>query len=234
MNIMKGINMNQIKITEKKPKIPVIIIYSVLFYGIWTLWELFGRSAVSSFFTNEYLSRFIQEGIIKVLVWVLPAVCLVRYFKDDVYIGLKDMFTNQVKILKYLPVYLGFTVYLIIGAFITKGKLAVSDSFRYSDLIDVLFVGITEEMVFRGWLLNVTVSEKRKWLPIIINALMFLLIHFPIWIANGVLVDVFTSLNFLCVHVLSVIFSLTFIKSKNIWIPITLHMYWDLLMILFY
>ena len=231
MNIMKGINMNQIKITEKKPKIPVIIIYSVLFYGIWTLWELFGRSAVSSFFTNEYLSRFIQEGIIKVLVWVLPAVCLVRYFKDDVYIGLKDMFTNQVKILKYLPVYLGFTVFLIIGAFITKGKLAVSDSFRYSDLIDVLFVGITEEMVFRGWLLNVTVSEKRKWLPIIINALMFLLIHFPIWIANGVLVDAFTNLNFLCVPVLSVIFSLTFIKSKNIWIPITLHMYWDLLLV---
>ena len=231
MNIMKGINMNQIKITEKKPKIPVIIIYSVLFYGIWTLWELFGRSAVSSFFTNEYLSRFIQEGIIKVLVWFLPAVCLVRYFKDDVYIGLKDMFTNQVKILKYLPVYLGFTVFLIIGAFITKGKLAVSDSFRYSDLIDVLFVGITEEMVFRGWLLNVTVSEKRKWLPIIINALMFLLIHFPIWIANGVLVDAFTNLNFLCVPVLSVIFSLTFIKSKNIWIPITLHMYWDLLLV---
>ena len=218
----------------KKSKIPIIIIYSLVFYGVWALWELFGRSAVGSFFDNEFLSQFIQEGIIKVLVWVLPAVCLVRYFKDDVYIGLKDMFTNQVKILKYLPVYLGFTVYLIIGAFITKGKLAVSDSFLYSDLIDVLFVGITEEMVFRGWLLNVTVSEKRKWLPIIINALMFLLIHFPIWIANGVLVDVFTSLNFLCVHVLSVIFSLTFIKSKNIWIPITLHMYWDLLMILFY
>ena len=231
MNIMKGINMNQIKITEKKPKIPVIIIYSVLFYGIWTLWELFGRSAVSSFFTNEYLSRFIQEGIIKVLVWFLPAVCLVRYFKDDVYIGLKDMFTNRVKILKYLPVYLGFTVFLIIGAFITKGKLAVSDSFRYSDLIDVLFVGITEEMVFRGWLLNVTVSEKRKWLPIIINALMFLLIHFPIWIANGVFIDSFTSLNFLCVPILSVIFSWTFIKSKSIWIPITLHMYWDLLLV---
>ena len=96
------------------------------------------------------------------------------------------MFTNRVKLLKYIPVYLGFTAYLIIGAFIRKGGLAVSDSFSCSDLIDVLFVGITEEMVFRGWLLNVTVSEKRKWLPIIINAVMFLLIHFPIWIKSGV------------------------------------------------
>ena len=220
--------------TEKKQKIPVIIIYSLIFYGFWALWELFGRSAVGSVVSDEVLLPFITEGIIKVSVWVLPAVCLVRYFRDDVYIGLKDMFTNRVKLLKYIPVYLGFTAYLIIGAFIRKGGLAVSDSFSCSDLIDVLFVGITEEMVFRGWLLNITVSEKRKWLPIMINALMFLLIHFPIWIKSGVFIDSFTSLNFLSVLILSVIFSWSFIKSKNIWIPITLHMYWDLLTDLFY
>ena len=69
---------------------------------------------------------------------------------------------------------------------------------------------------------------------IIINAVMFLLIHFPIWIASGIFIDEFTSLNFLCVPALSIIFSWSFIKSKNIWIPITLHMYWDLLMDLFY
>ena len=32
--------------TEKKQKIPVIIIYFLIFYGVWALWELFGRSAV--------------------------------------------------------------------------------------------------------------------------------------------------------------------------------------------
>lgn len=220
--------------TEKKPKIPIIIIYSLLFYGIWALWELFGRSAVGSVVSDAFLLELITEGIIKATIWVLPAVCFVRYFRDEVYIGLKDMFTNRVKLLKYIPVYLGFTAYLIIPAIIAKGGLVVSDSFSCGDLIIVLFVGITEEMVFRGWLLNITVSEKRKWMPIIINAVMFLLIHFPIWIANGVFIDSFVSLNFLCVPILSVIFSWTFIRSKSIWIPITLHMYWDLLMCLFY
>lgn len=224
--------MNQI--IEKKPKIPVIIIYSLVFYGVWALWEFFGRSAVGSVVSDEFLLEIITEGIIKALIWVLPAVCLVRYFRNEVYIGLKDMFTNRVKLLNYIPVYLGFTVYLIIPAIIAKGGLVISDSFSYGDLINVLFVGITEEMVFRGWLLNVTVNEKRKWLPITINAIMFLLIHFPIWIATGVFVDSITSLNFLCVPILSVIFGWTFIKSKSIWIPITLHMYWDLLMLLFY
>lgn len=220
--------------TEKKPKIPIIIIYSLVFYGVWTLWEFFGRSAVGSVVSNEFLLKIITEGIIKAPIWVLPAVCLVRYFRNEVYIGLKDMFTNRVKLLKYIPVYLGFTAYLIIPAIITKGGLVVSDSFSYGNLIVVLFVGITEEMVFRGWLLNIAVSEKRKWLPITINAVMFLLIHFPIWIARGIFIDSFASLNFLCVPILSVIFSWSFIRSKSIWIPITLHMYWDLLMFLFY
>ena len=218
---------------EKKPKIPVIIIYSFVFYGIWALWEFFGRSAVGSVVSDEFLLKILTEGIVKVSVWVLPAFCLVRYFSDEAYIGLKDMFTNQVKLFQYFPVYLGLTLYLIIASMIFKGGIAVSDSFSYGNLIDVLFVGITEEMVFRGWLLNVTVSENRKWLPIMINAVMFLLIHFPIWIASGVFIDSFTSLNFLCVPALSIIFSWTFIKSKSIWIPITLHMYWDLLVFLF-
>ncbi len=97
-------------------------------------------------------------------------------------------------------------------------------------MIIVLFVGITEEMVFRGWLLNATVSEKKKWMPVIINSLMFLFIHFPKWIHEGCFVENFQNMGFLSIIILSIIFSWTFIKSKNIWISILLHMYWDLLM----
>lgn len=219
---------------EKESTIFIIIIYSFVFYGIWNLWECLGNGAFSSTVENEYLCQFIKEGIIKFLIWTVPAVYLAHYFKNELYCSLKDIFTNRVNILKYIPVFLGFTVYLIAGAFFTKGKLEISNSFHYSYLIDVLFVGITEEMVFRGWLLNVTVSENRKWIPIIINSVMFLLIHFPIWIISGEFIDVFVNLNFLCVPILSVIFSWTFIKSKSIWVPIALHMYWDLLTYLFY
>ncbi|MDE6761083.1 MAG: CPBP family intramembrane metalloprotease [Lachnospiraceae bacterium] len=41
-------------------------------------------------------------------------------------------------------------------------------------------------------------------------------------------------MGFLSIIILSIIFSWTFIKSKNIWISILLHMYWDLLMFMFY
>lgn len=139
------------------------------------------------------------------------------------------MFIIKVQLLKYIPIFFLFTVYLLVGAILGKGKISISETFRFSDLIIVLFVGITEEMVFRGWLLNATVREKKKWIPVIINSLMFLLIHFPSWIGEGNFVENFKNLSFLGVIILGIIFSWTFIKSKNILIPILLHMYWDLL-----
>lgn len=219
---------------NKVSKFAVLIIYAIIFYSLWTLWELFGKACISNSFENEYISQFIKSGVIKNLVWTLPAALLIHYFKNDVYIGLKDMFTNKVRILKYLPIFLIFTVYLLVGAVLQKGKISISETFSFSSVITVIFVGITEEMVFRGWLLNATISEKKKWFPIIINSIMFLLIHFPIWIHEGQFVGNFQSFGFLSVIILSIVFSWTFIKSKNIWIPIFLHMYWDLLMFIFY
>ncbi len=215
-------------------KFPMLILYVIIFYSIWTMWEFWGKPFISNAIENEYLSQLIKSGVIKNLVWTLPAILLVNYFQTDMYAGLKTMFTIKIPWIKYLPLFLLFTVYLLVGALLTKGNLAISETFRFPDLIIVLFVGITEEMVFRGWLLNAAVSEKKKWLPVIINSLLFLFIHFPIWIYEGHFVENFQNLGFLSILILSIIFSWTFIKSKNLWIPILLHMYWDLLMFLFY
>lgn len=216
-------------------KLPVLIVYVIVFYSIWTIWEFWGKPFISNAIENEYIAQFIKSGVIKNLVWTLPAILLINYFKSDIYVGLKDMFTIKRQLLKYLLILFLFTVWLLVGVILTKGKISISETFGFSDLLIVLFVGITEEMVFRGWLLNITVSEeKKKWVPVIINSLMFLFIHFPIWICEGHFIESFQNLDFLGIIILSFIFSWTFIKSKNIWIPILLHMYWDLLMFMFY
>lgn len=222
------------KRTHGIPKITVLIVYVIVFYGIWTAWELWAKELITDAVPNTYLSQFIKSGVIKNLVWTLPALLLVKRFESGVYVGAKEMFTTKVNFVKYLPIFLAFTVYLLGGAFLLKGGLAISESFGFEKLIIVLFVGITEETVFRGWLLNAALGEKKKWLPVAVNALMFLLIHFPVWIHEGKFAANFQSFGFLGVLILSVIFSVTFIKSKNIWIPVALHSYWDLLMFLFY
>lgn len=222
--------------TEKSPlpKKTALIIYLLVFYGVWTAWEFWAKGLITAAVPNAYLSQFVKSGVIKNIVWVLPAVLLVKRFESETYVGAKEMFTKKVNVLKYLPIFLIFTVYLLVGTFLQKGKIAISETFGLDKLIIVLFVGITEETVFRGWLLNATLGERKKPLSVAANAVMFLLIHFPVWIHDGVFIENFRNFGFLSVLILSVIFGVTFIKSRSIWVPVTLHMYWDLLMFLFY
>lgn len=214
-------------------KMPVLIIYVIVFYSIWTVWEFWIKTFISNTFENECISQLIKSGIIKNLVWTFPAILLVWHFKSDVYITLKEMFSTKVNWLKYLPIFIFFTIYILAGAILKNGGVEIVRDFGMDKIIIVLFVGLTEEMVFRGWLLNATIREHRKWFYIIINAVMFLAIHFPIWIYSGNFISYFTSLQFIEVMALSVIFSITFIKSRSILVPITLHMYFDLLVFMF-
>jgi membrane protease YdiL (CAAX protease family) len=218
----------------KQNKIKIMVIYLIAFFSLWALAELVIFERINIFVENEILSCFIEDAIIKMLVWTLPAAIMIHYFKDAVYITLKEMFLSKVNWFQYLPVFIFFTLYILSGAILQNGNLVVSSEFGFDDVVGLLFVGITEELVFRGWLLNLTVNEGKKWLPISINAIMFLAIHFPIWIRQGVFISSFTSLGFLCILILSIIFSCTFIKSRNILVPVVLHMYWDLLVSLLF
>ena len=74
------------------------------------------------------------------------------------------MFSSKVNWLKYLPVFIIFTIYLLGGAILQNGKLTISNNFGFENVISLLFVGLTEELVFRGWLLNLTVKENKKWM----------------------------------------------------------------------
>lgn len=211
-----------------------LIIYVLAFYCVWTAWEIWVKDFINAAVPNEYFSQLIKSGVIKSIVWVLPAVLLGMRFESEMFVGVKEMFTKRVNVLKYLPIFMIFTVYLLVGALLQKGRLAISERFGLDKLIIVLFVGITEETVFRGWFLNATLGERKKTLSVAANAVMFLLIHFPVWIHDGVFFENFRNFGFLSVLILSVIFGVTFIKSKSMWVPVTLHMYWDLLMFLFY
>lgn len=220
---------------KNKNLIKTLGIYFIIFYLAWAICTLCIMPKID-IFLNESLSAIVKSGILKNLVWTIPAVLLIKKYHDSVEIPLKDMFTNRVNWLKYLPIFLIFTIYILIGTYKINGNLQISSDFGLDDIIVVLFVGLTEELVFRGWLLNSTIKDKKDddlYIPIGINALLFLSIHFPRWIADGVFMTNFISLGFISIIVLSVLFSYVFINSRNILIPIALHMYWDLLMFMF-
>ncbi|MDR0491200.1 MAG: CPBP family intramembrane metalloprotease [Oscillospiraceae bacterium] len=206
-------------ILAKRKKL-TLIIYILCFYAAWTVFVLCIKGNINS--------QIIKEGVIKTAVWVLPAMLLTYIFRDSVQIGLKEMFVTKVKWRQYIWVYALLAAWVLLGGFFHQGGLSfVIDP---DALITVLFVGITEEMVFRGWLLNATVKDMPGWLAVLINAALFLIIHFPRWIQEGIFISTFTSFNFIGIVALSVVFSVSFLKSKNLLVPITMHMLYDLMM----
>ena len=160
---------------------------------------------------------------------------LVHHYKDDVCIGLKEMFTTKVKWLHYLPVFLIFVLYPLVNAYLTEGSLSLRSDWGAKKIIAFSFVGITEEMVFRGWLLNAMTSraKKNQWKAILLSSLLFMAIHIPTWIIHGEIAYTFLHFGFVWAILLSVIFSVTFLKSRNILIPVALHMIWDFLTSMF-
>ncbi|MDE6593736.1 MAG: CPBP family intramembrane metalloprotease [Oscillospiraceae bacterium] len=114
-----------------------------------------------------------------------------------------------------------------------NGRLAINESFGISTVIKALSVGIGEETVFRGLFLNAVLDDKKKLFTVFINSLMFLAIHFPVWIRSGTFISVFTSGGAFTVLLLSCIFSFVFIKTKSIYTAAFLHFWWDLLLYMF-
>lgn len=222
--------------TAKKSKIIwVLVIYYICLFALWGAYTIFLKPTICDALGDKtFISSVLRNGVIKNLVWVLPAALLITRYSENCMVSLRDMFTKAEKGWRgYLVIFLFFTIYLLIGAWRSTGGISIAESFCIDDVITVLFVGVTEELVFRGWLLNASVrksaSPKKQYIAIGINAILFLCIHFPIWFSKGEFVSNFMNMGFLSILVLSVVFSITFIRTKNLILPITLHMFWDLL-----
>lgn len=211
----------------------VIIGYFIVFIALWTIRELVIGPICDQIF-SEWANVFIGIGL-KVLIWLVPSIFFIRYFEQDLWLTLKEMMSNRVKWRGYILIFLGFCLYYLIASYCIFHQITINAGFKMTVLVGVvLFVGLTEEAVFRGWLLNATIKKLGSWPAILLNAVMFLSIHIPIWYYTNILSTPMKALqNAITVFVLSIIFAWTFVKSRNIFVPIILHTSWDFLYLVF-
>ena len=179
--------------TNSKPR-TILIIYTIILYSLWSLLELYLRTVIG-------IDEFTKEVYIKSALWLIPAILIHLNFSDHMFIKKEEMYLLNPKCWIFVPIMLLFTIYIIIGEYLSNGGL--------------------------------TIKDKKKYFAVFINSLMFLAIHFPVWIQSGTFISVFTSGGFITVLLLSCIFSFAFIKTKSIWISVFLHFWWDLLLFIF-
>jgi len=203
-------------------------VYLFLFFAIWSVRELYIRPVFLNPL-NPIDSELIGAAI-KLLVWTLPAILLIKHFHDDMWVGLKEMFTSKLQWSRdalFASVFIALLLGRPVLRLITYGELGFRSDFVPIRLVGlVLFVGITEEFVFRGFLLNTFLRKMKMPYAIALDAVLFILIHYPIWIYNGRGVDDLIRSSIVVLPI-SVFFAYSFIKTRNIFVPIALHMAWN-------
>ncbi|QZE13839.1 CPBP family intramembrane metalloprotease [Halosquirtibacter laminarini] len=92
-------------------------------------------------------------------------------------------------------------------------------------IIYFFVVALSEEILFRGYILRVLMDRFSKFHALIISALVFMLLH----IFNPNL----SSIAWINIFLLGISFGITYIYTNNLWLPISFHFSWNLFQTLF-
>ncbi|WML34396.1 type II CAAX endopeptidase family protein [Clostridium sp. OS1-26] len=86
-------------------------------------------------------------------------------------------------------------------------------------LIINMFVGFSEELFFRGYLLTILADRKNKLMALIVSSLIFSLMH----MGNPNI----KPLALINIFLLGLLLGFLYLKSSNIWMPVGFHIAWN-------
>lgn len=184
-----------------------IWVYFIIFYALWCIRELW---LVQYLDLIDPAPRAITSVIVKIIIWVIPVILLVKIMEKSKPFSYLQLHHNFRKGLKWTAwVSLALIFYFLINLIVLKNNIDFQIGFN-GWLNTILLVGITEEIVFRGFLLRKLMDSFRFWIANTITALLFVSIHFPIWFYKGLFEFPYILSSILTVFVLGIIFGFVY------------------------
>ncbi len=214
------------KESKKKPNIIIFTIFMIIVFLIITELIIYGFGSnllIYSIMNYSNGTLVISEAVLALLVLIVMLIFKNSYVFTQKHEKLsKGLFYG----LYYI---IGSLIFLLImglfaGGF--KGGLAILNV-----LIGCFLVGITEEFLCRGWLLNEFLerfgeSKKGIWYSIVISGLIFGMLHISnIFTAHQDIAS--TIVQAISAAGTGIIFGIIYYKVKNIWSVVLLHGLWD-------
>lgn len=219
-----------INISNKKTITVGIIIAIVLFFASLVISKVFKEVLSLSDESSLFISRL--------AIWLAFAVLFVyvrQIEKQPLLLWQEKKYSFGYYILSVITTILVVVAVLIVFSIIWTllGLKKDSDSlkkilevFRHNHfliLLTCLTAGITEELVFRGYIMpRLQLLFNKTYLSVIISSLIFGLIHF----GYG------TALNVIGPFIIGLVFAIHYYKYRNIKILIICHFLWDYMVIL--
>lgn len=205
------------------------ILLGIVFILIWTFNILVISPKVDVIFAEPY--NLIIRTFLKLIIWVGYGLFFINKYNKDLKIKKEELFKFKEKKLTLKLVLLIITISFLIMLFICKG-IYIND-FTIDDFFNkFLLVGIEEELVFRGLILN-GLSKKDKFAKAsVITSILFALVHIPLYIRSELLLSDII-LNCLKIVVISCFYNGIFNETKSIWPIVIFHSFWDISFFLF-
>ncbi|MFJ8517558.1 CPBP family intramembrane glutamic endopeptidase [Lysinibacillus xylanilyticus] len=202
----------------KNNDIKTMIGFLLIFYFVWTIKELWLIDYIYSFGNN--ISSLL-EALVKGLIWIVPTWLYIKYY----------LHTNPFEYLRVnvnvkIGLFWGVVLSLLIGLYFAFETYIINQqSFQFSLSIDdylngFLMAGIAEEIVFRGLILQEINKKMAFWKANIITALLFLVIHYPVWINNEIFFHFGTHVY---IFILGILFGFVYKKTGSLWSVIIFH-----------
>jgi uncharacterized protein len=207
----------------QKHTMKTLFVYLLFFYVIWSIKELWLVTYIQ--LLDEKISA-ILTAIIKISVWIVPAWLYVKYYLNaspmeyfKLNVNVKKGFVWGVLLSLLLGLYFAVQVYMIEGR-------TFNFSLSLNSYLNVfLLVGITEELMFRGLILQELNKRWAFWKANLISAFLFLIVHYAIWIDKGIFFDVWGQVY---VFLVGLIFVFVYKKTGSLWSVVILHSFHNL------
>ncbi len=205
------------------------ILLGIVFILIWSFNILVISPKVDVIFAEPY--NLIIRTFLKLIIWVGYGLFFINKYNKDLKIRKEELFKFKEKKLTLKLVLLIITISFFIMLFTRKG-VYIND-FTVDDFFNkFLLVGIEEELVFRGLILN-GLSKKDKFAKAsIITSILFALVHIPLYIRSELLLSDIIF-NCLKIVVISCFYNGIFNETKSIWPIVIFHSFWDISFFLF-
>jgi len=172
-------------------------------------------------------------AILKITIWIIPVFLLIVTLerKDPIsYLGLKSNLKKGLKWAMWIT--FAMALYFTISGIAMDLKFSLNLGWDFW-LNTFIFVGLTEEIVFRGYILRKLMVGWKFWQANTIASLLFVSIHFPIWIYNGLFELPYIMVAIVQVFIISISFGFIYKKTGSLWSVIIIHSMYDLLVSVF-
>jgi len=172
---------------ERPSSFKHLLIFILLFFAVWTV------RATVLFFIDERIHSEVLSSVysnaVKFLIWVVPAVIYLRQLDRQPALGYLKLTTpinkkGLVYAIIISALYFAATIIFEtrIGGKNLHALVAASPAEWLRALAFIFFSPISEEILFRGFVLNKLAERLKFWIANLLTAVLFTLIHWPFWI----------------------------------------------------